>query len=423
MAYREEPNFDFPALRDAQGKLDEGRKRLKKVFEEAGDTMDMDKVKSISGSREEKVEQIRKDNEELADLKKKVDDLRGLARARAEAMGEEDSPAIEGGDGTKGFPASRKSVGELFVESKAFKNKGASTTLDVELKTLMTRTAGWPPESVRSGRVELIPQAAAVNVTNYIPGGTINQQLYKYMEETTFASVQSDGVTPTADSLAGMVPEGEQFYEAQLALTERSKPVEKVTIWIPITDEQLEDEAGVRDYVQQRLLYMLQKKVDNQCMVGSGTTPALLGTENVVGIQTQAKGTDTTLDAAYKLFTLIRSDGFAEPSVAFINASKWQDVMLLKTADGQYIWGHPAQAGVETVWGVPVVQSFSHTSTKAVAGDYTNYSMLFTRRGVNVQTTNSHSTHFIEGTQAIRADARMVMVHFRPSAFGVVTGL
>lgn len=416
-----EPNFNFPALKDAQSKLDEARKRMRTVFDEAGPEMDMSKVKSISGSAEEKVDQIRKDNEELVVLKGKVDGLQAVARAAAEVKDEH----TESGDGAhvKDRLPEVKGLGELFVESKAFQTKGASSTLNVELKTLMMRSAGWPPESIRSGRVELTPQARAQNVIDYIPHGTTTQQLYKYMEETTFASYQNDGVTLTADSLASMTSEGQQFGEAQLALTERSKSVEKVTVWIPVTDEQLEDEAGTRDYIQQRLFYMLQKKIDNQCMVGSGSTPQILGTENVSGIQTQALGTDSILDAVYKLFVSIQTNGFAEPSVVFIHPSKWQSVMLLKTADGQYIWGHPSAVGPQRVWGVPVVQSYSHTTTKAVTGDYQNYSMLFSRRGIDVQTTNSHSTHFIEGKQAIRVDARLVLVHFRPKAFGVLTGL
>ena len=49
--------------------------------------------------------------------------------------------------------------------------------------------------------------------------------------------------------------------------------------------------------------------------------------------------------------------------------------------------------------------------------------MLFMRRGMDVQVTNSHASFFITGKQAIRADIRAVMVHFRPKAFGTVTGL
>jgi HK97 family phage major capsid protein len=407
---------DFPALKDALGKLDTARKSLRDVFAEAGAEMDMDKVKSLHGDSKTKIDWVRGKNEEIDTLKSEVDGLKALQKAADEAGNYEETKDERGGDDRE-FKLGAREFGDLVVKSEAFKRVGRKSTLDIELKTLFQRTAGWDPEDVRSGRLELTPQRPAVHVVNYIPTGSITQSDYKYMEETTFTT--DSGETP---ALAKFVSEGSTFAEAQLALTERSKPVEKVTVWLPMTDEQLEDEPGARDYVQQRLLYMLNARVDMAALRGSGSTPQILGTENVSSIQTQAKGADTLLDASYKLFTSIRSDGFAEPSVAFVAPSKWQEVMLLKTADGQYIWGHPSGVG-PAIWGVPVVPTTAVTSTKLVTGDYATYSMLFVRRGVDIQITNTHSTDFINGKQAIRADARLVLVHFRPKAFGTVTGL
>jgi hypothetical protein len=40
-----------------------------------------------------------------------------------------------------------------------------------------------------------------------------------------------------------------------------------------------------------------------------------------------------------------------------------------------------------------------------------------------VQVSNSHSSFFIEGKLAIRADVRLAVIFYRPKAFGTVTGL
>jgi HK97 family phage major capsid protein len=282
----------------------------------------------------------------------------------------------------------------------------------IEVKTLFERTAGWDPFDQRDSRVELTPLRPAVHVVNFIPTGTISQSTYRYMEETTH----------TATNVVEKA-EGTAFGEAALALTERTKEVEKIPAWIPVTDEQLEDEPAASSYLQNRLTQMIQRRLDAQVLVGNGTTPNLLGTESVSGIQTQALGTDTTIDAFRKLLTKFQDDGFAEPNVAFIAPSKWQDVVLTKTADGQYIWGHPSVTGPETLWGVPMVPTTAHTSTKIVVGDYATYALLMFRRGMDIQISNSHDTFFTSGKQAIRADIRAVMVHFRPKAFGTVTGL
>lgn len=405
---------EFPALKAALAELDAARKSLRDVFAEAGPDYDMSKVKSLSGETAEKLAWIRAKNEEIGDLKKRVDDLKAVANAADDLKAFDKDGARErgSGPGTDGVQGP-VDIGRLFVKSAVFKGRvrGEVSSLPVDLKTLFQTTAGWAPESVRSGLVALSPQRMAPYVVNFIPNVPLGQPLYKFMEETTYTNAAAE------------TAEGTAFPEAALALTERSRNVEKVSVWLPVTDEQLEDEPGAEAYVRQRLTLMIQQRLDLQVLAGNGASPNLLGTENVVGINTQALGVDTTLDAIYKLFTTIRETAFAEPSVLFIRPSKWQVVQLLKTADGMYIWGNPSQGGPMTVWGVPVGLTTAVNATKAVTGDYPTHSLLGIRRGIDVQITNTHGTHFTEGKQAIRADMRAVMVHIRPGAFGQVTGL
>ena len=75
------------------------------------------------------------------------------------------------------------------------------------------------------------------------------------------------------------------------------------------------------------------------------------------------------------------------------------------------------------MWGVPLVQTNAVTSTKAIAGDYSGYSALWTKRGITLAVSDSHQSYLTRGMLAIRADMRVAMVHYRPKAFGEVTGL
>ncbi|MFE6846559.1 phage major capsid protein [Streptomyces sp. NPDC057686] len=418
MPVKEDPNFDFPALRDARAKYAEAQKRMATVFSEAGAELDMDKVKSISGTREEKVEEIRKMNKELPALKKSMDDYYELARAAhaAKQAGE----GVESGDGAQTGTKQRKTfnlgedVFKAAIKDAGYRSGqgiGAVKHIDVELKTLFERGAGWDPEDTRTGHLELTALRPAPHVVDFIPQTTTSQSTVVYMEETTFTNNAAE------------VTEGSTFGEAAMALTERTSEVRKIAVWLPFTDEQVEDEPRARDYINNRLRYMLANRLDLQILTGSGSAPNLRGTENVASINTQALGTDNVPDAIYKGMRQIRDSGFAEPNVVFIRPSKWEGVRLLKTADGQYIWGHPSVPGVETIWGVRVVQTTVPTATKAIIGDYANYAELAVRRGVDVQMTNSHSSDFINGKQAIRMDLRCALLHYRSSAFTAVTGL
>lgn len=390
--------------------------KLGKVFDQAGPDMNMDNVTEIEGDAKSKVESIRKMNAELADLKVEIDGLADLEDAQRTAKSYREQSAADaaksfehpsgGDDGreTKGF-------GELFTESDAFARKGASSVIDVELKTLFETSAGWAPETTRIGRLVEDAQRP-IEVIDVIPPGTTDQAAIVYMEETTF----TNNAAETAE--AGQYP------EAALELTERSESVRKIPVFIPVTDEQLEDEAQVRSYIENRLRFMIRQRLDAQVINGDGNAPNLTGVLNKSNVQTQAKSTDSVPDALHKAIRKVRVTGRAMPNAIIMHPEDWEGVRLLKTADGIYIWGNPAEAGPERVWGLPVVQfsGFASAGT-AVVGDFANHSQLYTKRGIEVKISDSHSDYFIKGKQAIRADMRVAFVIYRPEAFCEVTGL
>ena len=283
-------------------------------------------------------------------------------------------------------------------------------TLDVELKTLMTTAAGWAPETTRTGRlVEFATRP--IQVAEIIPTTTTTQAAVVYMEETTFTNAAAEAA------------EGGTYAEAALAYTEQSSLVRKIAVFLPVTDEQLEDEPQARSTIDNRLPFMVRQRLDLQIISGNGTAPNLRGVLNVVGIQTQAKGTDPTPDAVYKGIVKVETVGQALASAVVFNPTNWQDVRLLRTADGIYIWGNPSDAGPERIWGLQVLRAQAETLGTALVGDFQNFVELAVRRGVDVQVSNSHSTFFVEGKQALRADMRAALVVYRPAAFCTVTGL
>jgi HK97 family phage major capsid protein len=411
----------FPALTEAQGKLDTARKALKGVFDEAGDTLDMSKVKSVDGDSAAKVEWIRTKNAEIDAYAKEVEGFEVVAKAAegvkaAETEAEAKAKGAESGDDRKGKREDgTKSLGELFTESQAFKGRrGTEAHLDTELKTVFSTGAGWLPETFRTGKVVEFA-TRPIQVIDLIPPNTTNQAAVVYMEETTY----TNNAAETNESVQGTPG---TFPESALGLTEKSSQVRKIATWLPVTDEQLEDETQARGYVNNRLPFMLRQRLDSQILVGDGAAPNLRGFLNVAGIQTQAKGTDPTPDAIYKAMVLVQTTGQAMPNAVIMNPLDWQDVRLLRTADGIYIWGSPSDAGPSRIWGLPVAQSQALTQNTGLVLD-TSFTELTTRRGIDVQVSNSHSTFFVEGKQAVRADMRVALVVYRPSAVCTVTGI
>lgn len=406
---------EYRTLKDVQGRLDHVNQEMHTLFE-----------KGTENLTEEDVAQIRSLNEEATELGKKRDGLRELEaiRVRAErAKKEAETPA-------NGLPAPQrkqreqepqpqqaKSLGELFTDSERYRRsvdvgdrKMAVEFRQFDIKTLMTTTAGFAPENVRTGRVIESAQRRPV-VADLMPNTTTEASVIKYMEETTF--------TNAADTVA----EGGTKPESALVFTERSDTVEKIATWLPVTDEQLDDVPTIRSTIDNRLALMLLLTEEDQLLNGNGTSPDLTGFHNKSGIQTQAKGSDPVPDAIYKAMTLIRHTGFAEPTGTILHPNDWQDIRLLRTADGVYIWGNPSEAGPERIWGLPVVITTAETENTALVGDFQMYSEIFRKMGITIAVSDSHSTFFIENKQAIRAEERLALAIYRAAAFCQVTGI
>ena len=75
------------------------------------------------------------------------------------------------------------------------------------------------------------------------------------------------------------------------------------------------------------------------------------------------------------------------------------------------------------MWGLPVALSNTVGLGTALIGAFDSACHLYTRGGVTVEATNSHSTYFVQNLVAMRAESRAALAVFRPTAFTAVTGL
>lgn len=415
-------------LKKLQERLAAGQAKMGKILEQAGDALDFKKVTEVAGSDEEKAAAFRAVNDECSAAQKELEDYRKTLSAKDEfekrmliAKVAQPKAGLDRTPEKKEFLSIADSIlkeagispDEQGRVEKVLKdhywNKDIEVPLDVNLKTLMDTTS-WVPETLRTGK--LVDKAARpIQITDLIPAGATSQSAVVYMEETTLTENAAE------------VSEGGTYGENAYALTERSETVRKIAAWLPVTDEQLEDVPQARGYINNRLPLSLRRRLDGQLINGSGVAPYLTGILNKSGIQTYSRTSqagDKPVDALFRAITLVRVTGRASPSGIIIHPNDYEDIRLMKTNDGAYVWGHPAEAGPERIWGLPIAQSDILTAGTSIVGDF-NYSELAERRGIVVKITDSHSTYFIEGKQAIRADMRVAFLIYRAAAFCSVT--
>jgi HK97 family phage major capsid protein len=403
-------------VRELTAEINAKRAALAEIFEKAIRVVDGETRYNLD---EKGLEDVRARNAELEALTKELENARmieSLARDVTEkSLPGQRLPLGGGGQKREERQPERKSLGEMFVSAKQYAERVRGRDVlvdlpDVDVKTLMATSVGWEPETRRTG---ILAEYAVRRpmVADLIPQAQTDQAAVVYMEETTF----TNNTAPTAE--AGAYPEN------ALAYTERSEAIRKISAFLPVTDEQLEDVPGIQAIINNRLVLMLALAEENQLLNGDGTAPNLTGFLNKSGVQSQAKGTDTTLDAVYKAMNLVRVNAFAEPTAVIMHPSDFEEIRLAKTTDGIYIWGSPSEAGPARIWGVPLVLTTAISAGTALLGDFQLYAGIWRKRGATIKVSDSHSDYFAKGMQAIRIDERMTLTIYRPAAFCKVTGI
>jgi len=420
--------MEMEELKELKAKRDVLRDELAEVFAEAKvdggynfrqvkSLPDIDKLDGYEKSVRV-AEIVKEKTAELNDLCQKIEMLEAAAKAAGEFDALDHTPVNK-----PVFPGAAKekpkSVGKMVTEHKTFQawragSKEGRIEFDMtykELKALLTSSTGFPPESTRTGTlVEMMLRP--LQIMDIMPRGQTGQQNVVWMAQT----VRTQAAAETA--------EGAAKPEAAFAFEERSTPVREISVYLPVTDIQLEDVPLVESLVETQLREDMEERLDKEIVVGNGTPPNLLGILNTSGILTQARGADPVFDAILKAGTVIRTGSArAVPTHVLLHPSDWQTMRLTRTADGIYILGNPQDTGVPRIWGWPVVENEALSAGTGLVGSFTGRNiMLVERRGI-VMERGWVNAQFRENQQSIRASMRAALAVFRPAAFATVTGL
>jgi HK97 family phage major capsid protein len=152
------------------------------------------------------------------------------------------------------------------------------------------------------------------------------------------------------------------------------------------------------------------------------------GINAVSGTLTRAVGSDTPLDALNKAFADLRVD-FFEPDLVFVHPNTMSALRRQKDLQNRYILdmlSGPRNIDqtneIETLWGVPVVQTTQQAAgTAAVLSVQNGAAVIYVRESL--------TTFFDMYSQAASnlfqfiAECRLALATPRPSAINLVSGL
>jgi HK97 family phage major capsid protein len=247
--------------------------------------------------------------------------------------------------------------------------------------------------------------------------GQTSSNAVEFVTQTGFtnnAAFTAEATSSTAGG-TGVKP------ESAMAFAVTQAAVRTLAHWIPATRQALADAGQLRTIIEEQLRYGLNYVLDAQMVNGDGTGQNLTGILNTSGISTQARGTDTDVDAIHKAITLIRLQ-YVEPNAVALHPNNWETIRLAKDSTGQYYYGPPAISGTNSVWGLNVVTGAQFPANSAIVGDF-RQAILWLREGIQVLASDSHSDFFVKNLIAVLAELRAAFGVVRPAAFAQVTGL
>lgn len=418
----------MPSAEELGRKLADERAGLAKFF--ADNTKEGDSLPNLGADGVKRVQTWNKELAKIADEFKTAQEVEQIQTGNKTALDALKAPIRNVGpdSGPADEPRkSTKSLGEMFVESEAYTQRpraagamGPELRLDLGatygkaawaggIKTVFDTGTSFVLQNMRLP-TPITPAEQQITVASLMPEGRTSGNAVLYMEETTTTKAAAE----TAES--GSKP------EAALVFTEKTSPVRKIAVQIPVTDESLSDVPFIESYIDTRLRLFVQQREDSELLVGDATGVNLRGIVNVAGIQTQAKGADATPTAIYKAMTLIRAVGFLEPTGAVFHPLDWQDIKTLQDTTGNYIWGPPSSPQPDSIWGLDVVQTTALTQNTGLVGAFRTAAEIFRREDLTMQ-VGWINDQFIKNQRTILVEERLALVVFRPKGFCTVTGI
>jgi HK97 family phage major capsid protein len=310
----------------------------------------------------------------------------------------------------------QKSFGEQFTESDEFKSFGQdgfgrNSKARMELKASLTLATTDTDGAVGAGvgvtrlpGIQALPQRR-MTVRDLLSPGRMDGNTLEYVQETGF------------NNNAAPVAEGAAKPASDIKLAEKSTSAKVIAHHMKVSRQALSDVSQLRSMIDQRLLFGLDFKEENQLLNGDGTGQNLHGLiPNATAYNPAfAPDSETVID---KMRLAMLQAVLAEyPATGHIlHPIDWARVELTKDATGDYIIGDPQGSAQPMLWRLPVVQTQAITVDNFLTGAFKMGAQVFDRWQASIE-TGYENDDFTKNMVTILAEERLAMAIYRPEAF------
>ena len=246
-----------------------------------------------------------------------------------------------------------------------------------------------------------------------LPSTTTSSNAIEFTKEASFTNSAAEAA------------EGAQKAESALTWSLVNMPVSTVAHWIKISKQLAADAPALAAYVNTRMRYGVNQKVDTQLVVGDGTAPNISGTYDTGNFTAHgySNAAIAAISTTFKKLVLIRkviADLYAAgyPADAIVlNPADWAtiEIELFTTAAGQTLYS-VNDAGQARLFGLPVIQAIGMAADTFQVGRFSEAYMIYNREGVVVEMSDSDGDNFQKNLITLRAERRLALATEKPAA-------
>ena len=224
---------------------------------------------------------------------------------------------------------------------------------------------------------------------------------------------------------AGMVAEGAAKPTSNVTFEQVTDIVKKIAVWMPVTDEALDDVPQLYSYIQELLRYDLELKREGQLLKGDGTGNNLNGimTQATVFDPTLSKATDTAIDTVRRAIYQARKQSKLAADAVVMSDLDWMNIELQKDGENRYLFANLQGLVTPVLWGRPIVASDSMdegdgstTGGEFLTGSFQQGARIYDRMGFTIK-VGMINDDFIKNQRAILVEERLGLAVRKKFAF------
>jgi len=300
----------------------------------------------------------------------------------------------------------REQVKNLLTENKdalvAMKNGDSKSNIRMTMKAVGNMTIGGNvtgqiPQADREGGITRIVRRQPF-ILELVNVGSITSNLWEWVQQVN------------AEGAPAMTGEGLAKAQIDFDLVLASAAVRKVTAYIKVSKEMLDDVPLMESEINQELSERIRLTIDTQLLSGDGLGQNLVGilenaTPFAAGSFALAVDEANNADVLRVAINQIQIAQF-QPNYIVMHPSDVAAMDLAKASDGHYIMPPFSTNANTVVKGIPIIANTGMTEGDYLVGDFTKAGVRF-REGL-VFDVGYENDDFTKNFVTILAEARLV---------------